>query len=561
MFGFVFTKKENIDIDSNNYQRFESGDYVCLYNPLNRFENDKLFFEDEKKIYLLDGVVFNKHKFEMDYNEEWSCAYKSLVESNVDFMDSLRGSFCGLIVDKESGNVEAFTNHSGEHTVYYTSDETGVSIFSNILFLKECGYKLPIEPDSEGCLELLSVGGVLHGLTPYKGVRRLMAGKRLNYSNKCLNIFDFHTFSNSPETDMSFEQCIDRADELFLQAVKRIFDKNQEYGYRNECDLSGGLDSRLAFFAARKLGFSDILNICYSQSGSLDHTVSKKICEDNKGEYVFIQMDGNILKNLDVKTTKTGGQIDYILYSGAMDACERIKDKNIGITCMGLLGEICKAEYVQGDAHTVPDWCGNNRTSLPYYYPKDCACKYKTYEELNLYERGFNIIVSSIIARQQYVEAYSPFVDPDFMEFILSIPVSYRKDCRFEIEWMKEKYPEAAAYTWQRSAKPLKDSTVKDINNIGGSIYGLTLRAVNKLCRKVKFNRQIISKYDMGPVEKWYINDVTVREYFDIYYEECIDKVTNRDVKSAIEFLWKSEQPYARAEVVNLLSIYKNVIS
>ena len=49
------------------------------------------------------------------------------------------------------------------------------------------------------------------------------------------------------------------------------------------------------------------------------------------------------------------------------------------------------------------------------------------------------------------------------------------------------------------------------------------MRAVNKLLRKTGINKQLISKYDMGPLEKWYANDASVRNYYSDYFEEyCI---------------------------------------
>lgn len=561
MYGFALTKKKNLSLIPKEYQIIDFQDYTFVYHPLEKFKDDKLFTEYHSCVCLLDGVIFNKKELKKQSGKNWQDTYFDLYLSGDKYIDTLRGSFCGVSVNKKENRVEAFTNQSGEHTIYYYIENKDITVFSNILFLKELGWKRRIEPDEKGCSEILGVGGVFSDHTPFQGIKRLTAGKKLAFSDGVLNIEPYHKFCNYPETDLPFDECIDGADILFTQAVKRIFDKNAEYGYRNECDLSGGLDSRMAYFTAEKLGFKSFVNVCYSSEGSLDHIISKEISKDRNSEYVFIPMNGDTLKEVDKKVKVTGGQIDYILFSEAITACEAIAHKNIGLTCMGLLGEICKAEYIQNGEHSDPSWCGSNRTMLPVQYPSEEAKQYHTYEELNLYERGLNLIVSSIIARQQYFEAYSPFIDPDFMDFMMKIPVQYRADCRFEIEWMKRKYPDAATYLWQRTGKTVLSSTTGDIKAPSSSMYSVLLRMINKSLRIVHIPFQILSRFEMGPVDKWYINNSSVRKYLYSYYKENISCVKNERLKDTIEMLWKSKEPYARIEVVNLLSIFRNIIT
>ena len=198
-------------------------------------------YENKKRIVLLDGVIFNKKQLMGDTYCDWADKYDSLIDEDDNFMNQLRGSFCGIIIDKANGSITAFTNQSGEHTLYYSVDSNMCTIFSNI------------EIDEQGCLELLSVGGVLRGSTPYKSINRLTACKKMYFDNSKVSIENYHKFSSYPETDLTFEECIDKCDILFCQAVRRIFEKNIEYGYKNECDLSGGLDSRMAYFSARKM--------------------------------------------------------------------------------------------------------------------------------------------------------------------------------------------------------------------------------------------------------------------------------------------------------------------
>lgn len=160
MYGFLMTNKQNISEEMSDFEKIECGIYCFFYNKLNKFESDKLFFETEHNIFLLDGVIFNKKALMNMYHKNWKHTFIDLYRSNgLNFIDILRGSFSGIIYDKKAHSIEGFTNHSGEHPIYYCENGGELTVFSNIMLLKEAGWKYNIKPDIDSCIELLSVGG------------------------------------------------------------------------------------------------------------------------------------------------------------------------------------------------------------------------------------------------------------------------------------------------------------------------------------------------------------------------------------------------------------------
>ena len=59
------------------------------------------------------------------------------------------------------------------------------------------------------------------------------------------------------EKDIPVEDAIENLDIAFCNAITRLVKKNEEYGYKNLADLSGGLDSRVIVYTLKRLGFDN----------------------------------------------------------------------------------------------------------------------------------------------------------------------------------------------------------------------------------------------------------------------------------------------------------------
>lgn len=569
MFGWIVIKNtinDNNDIGwMGNCKSIIYKEYIFLYNPMNKFKDDKLFFEDNEKIVLLDGVVFNKQELCSRFDKDWKHTFENLLKKNEDyFMDSLRGSFCGVVLYKKNDKIIAFTNHSGERTVYYTEMDRRIIITSHCSFLrnyyKNIGKKL--EPCREAHYELLITGSILFGKTPFNGVYRLAAGQRLVYANKILRNEFYHMFRNIPEHSFSLEECINEGDRLFRQAVDRIFRKNVEYGYQCECDLSGGLDSRMATWVAHDLGYKDVLNICYCVEGNLDHTVSKQIAEDLGNSYLFIPMDGSVFEDGERKVELFGGQVDYIVCTGALKALDAARNKNLGCMCTGLLGELQNAYWIESaDYHTAPGYYDRDlRTHLfKLNISEQNMEQYENYEQMNLYEHSANMYLLSALVRQQEVEVSSPFIDVDYLDFIYKVPLRWRANYGYVKKWMTVKYPKSTQYIWQHTGSPVNDD-VKLAQKIGRGVFNAedyAKRFLNKVLRIAKINYQLYRKQEMNPVNTWYRNSESLRSYLDNYYADNINRVMDNKMKDDLMQLFQEGNAFGKLEVVNILAIYK----
>ena len=569
MYGFLITRcipLQEASLDKPDILSYEN--VYFYYSPLPKFENDHLFYEDEEKIVLLDGVVFNNHEL---MKSRKCCSWRETMDQMIQenprtFQKELRGSFCGALLKKGSAEIMIFTNQSGEKTIYYTQQNTLfiAASHNNILtpILKSQGF--PLEPDFQAHKELLCTAEILHGKTPFQGIHRLTAGKYLLEKEESCEELRYHMFRNIPELDLTLEECVEELDKRFRKAVDRIFSKNKEYGYQGECDLSGGLDSRMATWVAHDLGYRNILNVCYCQSGNIDHTTSQKIAHDLGNEYFFLPMDGGeLLMDTDEVVDKFGGQVTFFVCTGANRAMREIAAHNIGLCCTGLLGELHNAYWTEGTVHTPPNYIGyigNLYSSVvPLQIPEKYTEGYDNFEHMNLYEYSVALFLSSALVRQQVCEVTSPFIDVDYLEFAYRIPLKWRKNYFLTMTWMTSKYPEAAKYVWQTKRMPVDKAYHQQFYfpKLLDDVRSLAVRCVNKAFSACHLLAQIALKSDMNPFEQWYCANPRLRQFLEDYYQKNIGRIADAQLQADVRKTYEQGRARDKLQAVNLLAVYK----
>ncbi len=131
--GFCISNVENNQILKNRYpERCVSGSiqceaYLLQWNTLNKYKDDKIFGQDEKYGYVLEGVLLNKKELFDKYHVN---SVKSLLQqmyriSGDRFCVELHGSFSGGIYDKSKDKWVLFTDQIGTKPLYYYMDGEG----------------------------------------------------------------------------------------------------------------------------------------------------------------------------------------------------------------------------------------------------------------------------------------------------------------------------------------------------------------------------------------------------------------------------------------------------
>lgn len=164
----------NVSIGEYKFPRFDSTRDLLVGNisgnnfsidrySLNKFQNDKLFFENDIYIVVLEGVVLNNHAF-IKAGETWQETVIRIYETSGDvFFANFKGSFSGLLFDKRKNKWLIFTDHIGSKHIYFTIKGMNYLFSSEIKYLYDSlkENKISYSLDEQAAYMLLSYGYML----------------------------------------------------------------------------------------------------------------------------------------------------------------------------------------------------------------------------------------------------------------------------------------------------------------------------------------------------------------------------------------------------------------
>ncbi|MBP8987825.1 MAG: asparagine synthase [Spirochaetes bacterium] len=554
-----------LDIQTNTKPGNKNGNTFSLeYKTSAKFHHDKVNFENDDFYLLLDGIVLNKKKLlEKSIQTNWAeYLIESYQKQGTQFFKHLKGSYYGFLFDKTENKWIVFTDHISSKPMYYAEYNNHI-VFSNnytglVNHLKKNGKKVTL--NEQGAYLLLSYGYVFEDITITNEIKRLMVGYCALVQNNKLNFEKFYTLTNNP-VEISENEAIEQIDKRFRDAVQLAFEKDKEYGYKHVASLSGGLDSRMTVWVAHDLGYTNQLNLTFSQSNYLDETIPKQIAADLKHEWLFKALDnGNFLKNIDETTQITGGNVLYYGLAHGLSLYNYLNFEKLGILHSGQLGDVVISTFYStlnkdkqfnfGDgAYSKKLLSAIKSFSFKENYPNE--------EIYKMYIRGFYGANQGLMGSQEFTETYSPFYDIDFMEFALSIPLKLRFNHYIYKKWLNKKYPKAANYIWEKDKVPVN---YPYWINIKGRKIPLN-QLVSKLASRIGIARYgINTKRHMNPLEYWYNNNNDLKLFIEKYFNENITLLENyTELKKDCEKLFLYGKGPEINQVISLMGAIKNI--
>lgn len=528
MFGWTLLINKN----GNSIPLCEGKNYIyndlgvsCFYERYPKFENDKIFYSNEKYLIILDGIIFNNNKLIDKYSKNSWCEtvifmYEKYGEQ---FYDQFRGSFNGVIVDKESKKIISFTNQIGDRTVFYCENNENIIISSNFNYIvdllknNKCKYKL----DENYVKYMLTFGFMLDETTCIENVKRLLPGYYLVYEKDNLETKKYFEFKND-EISISEEEALRRINETFINALKLEINKDKEYGYKSIMDISGGLDSRTVNYVSKRIGYNNILNISYSQMGSYEEKVTRELVKDLEFDYLYKALDNaSFIYEVDEIIEKNYGLTIFSGFTGGKQILESLNLSNIGIQHTGLLGDINDGSFSSVPYHESPYFEDKYRFSNlldKNILDNKVLEMYKTHELFCFYTRGLLGGLGTHLIRQNYIETYSPFQDIDFLNLTFQLPLDMRVNGIFK-KWLIKYYPEATKIVYDHTMCKITDSKIKI------KLKKIFIYLPRKIKRVLGFKNIQKSHESMNPYEYWYRNNKKLRDFVDLYYTENIDKL------------------------------------
>ncbi|MCK6211757.1 hypothetical protein KZX45_14500 [Georgenia sp. EYE_87] len=484
---------------------------------LPRFLDDKLFHEDERYIVVTDGVLLNKSALLRDRNaSSLAELVRGYLDDDVhDFFRYFRGSFSGAFYDKSSREWTAFTNHVGDKAVFWSTAGEMFAISSDVNDLltwnRAVGRQLSVNENA--VYSILTYGFMTGGETYANEITRVPPGHYLKVLGGTATVHRYHQLVRRPDelTGVAVEEIVDQLDAMFQDAVRTEFEKDVEYGYRHLVDLSGGLDSRMVTWVAHQLGYQDMLNITFSQSGYLDATIAAHIADHLGNEFLLKSLDDAsfIFDDSQIVAMNHG----LALYSGITGGKQLLDVLNLdhfGIEHTGQLGDVVVGSFLPRSSGTTPvRMAGAYSSRFADKLDRTHLDAYSDQEIYMFYQRGFNGALNTHLIRQHYTEVGSPFLNVELMEFCLGVPLALRANHKLYKEWIVRKHPGAASFRWEKTGAYLSEG------RLGAKLRGVRKYGPPRLRKALRLPAPArATANSMNPFEFWYATKPAVREHF-----------------------------------------------
>lgn len=544
--NFLLQIRKKIDNIEMAYKNFKvSNKEISIdYHFDGRKPSDSFCKSNSDYIILVIGVLFEDEKIQNREDYYFFKIIEMYKKHDADFPNFLRGCFCGFIYDVKKMTTIVFTDHSSCRRVFYFENDKYLYFSSDISklrsFTKFDENNLTI--DINGSKMLLQNGYMLGDTTIIKNVKKLLPGTSVKYkaAKKAFNVF--YDLNFLPPCDMVYSDAIDEMEKFFSRAVRREFNRDLLDQKSHLITLSGGLDSRATRIISKDLGYNKVTNITMSQSGYLDYTIALDISNRLNDDFIFFSLDnGKFLYNDILQSCKNNGgtalyngnaHIDYMI--------DNINSEQFGILHTGMIGDV-----VAGGSYITTDRIDFSKglySTIKGFCDFDVNTDYINYssQEMNLlYNRGINGAFNGLYSTQRTMEAYSPFIDPDFMYFMFSLPRDYVKDSKIYIDWMKKYHRTMLDFKWEKtSLRPSANKNIVFCSRIYKAIYR----------RVFKHNKK-----SMNPYDYWFKNKLEFKKEIEYEYNKAYTVlVENEELKTVLNELNKRDKTINKLLVISL---------
>jgi asparagine synthase (glutamine-hydrolysing) len=425
----------------------------------NRFDRDSITFVKDGRLFSIAGVILNSPEL-IKRNAASSledALFREFEGHGWSFPAGLRGNFSGIIYDEASDELLAFTNHLGARPLFHYGAPNGDILVSSDLMglsrlMKERA--IPRRIDETAARFILTFGFMLDERTLLEGVSRLPPGSVLAVGRDHRELRRYWSYSNEPR-EIGEGEAADSFYELFSQAIKRGFDKDEDYGFGHLALLSGGLDSRMISYFAHRLGYRDLLTVTFGQAGCEDERTAAAISAELGYDHLFMPLGaGDYLLDVEEPVRRNGGIVLYGGSAHAVRAYRRLDWNRYGLLHNGDLADVSQGDYVEGLRHTRPSpktWAYSTRlfgaieaeaTSIARGYPNQ--------EAFAIHTRGINGILNGSISALADTETDEPFLDADLVDFAMHLPLRLKYRERLFVRMIEDRFPDAARHPWQK---------------------------------------------------------------------------------------------------------------
>lgn len=420
---------------------------ISISNIKLNFSKNK-HLSDKKYVVIINGHCFNieeiKTLFKIDCNSFEELLYKA-YENDIlnEVLNKINGHFQAFIYDKILKKVFLISDRRGTHYIYYYksgNDFVFASEVKSILNLKNINTSI----NQKSFEYFMDLGYLIEENTWFENIKLIKPSSIIEYDIKTSGVKEYYywKYSEIPQQNLTFEESVAKLAELLPKAVRRMYDSNDEIMVL----LSAGYDSRMIASSFEKLSSKINLNFStFGQKGCDDLKIAKLIAKKLKQKHSLYS-----LNNDDVVKDRANAlwQIDGHCSIQHTHGLNLLNDypENIKTIFSGVAGG-----EIYGCTHFIPD---NFLDKIPTNkaYEKFLKKHSNNLIVSDYYQTPhfYPIVIDNLIRRfsfsvQQVVSSHFnvvfPFLDNDLLDFMNSVPDSYKRNYKLYYTALKKAFP------------------------------------------------------------------------------------------------------------------------
>lgn len=258
----------------------------------------------------------------------------------------------------------------------------------------------------------------------------------------------------------------------------------------------------MTFWVANELGYGNITNISYGKANSLDEEYGRKVSQALGNPFIFEEQDNvEFVYNIETLVRMNFGFATYVGITGGKKILSEQDFSKFGLEHRGQLGGAIVGSFCvdanDRDPHDMRSLQYSDRiTPLDQY-----VNEYENKEAFTMYYRGLQgTLMTHHHIRRHYTEAVAPFLDIDFMQYCLHLPLELRCGHKLYFEWINEKYPAALSIPNTRRLDTKGIDKKKLYHIMPTWMRHMAITISNKL----NLTTLISDKRGMNPMDYWY---------------------------------------------------------
>jgi asparagine synthase (glutamine-hydrolysing) len=458
-----------------NIVEFDEGIFGFNRLAIENIKKAKQPLIEGKKVFVFNGEIYNYKKlikkYDLNATTEIEVIAKMWEKKGVDFVKELDGMFAIAIFDKK---LYLFRDIFGKKPLYFTKSGIFASEIKAILPFVE--KKLNFKALSE----YLAYNSSIAPNTIYEGIYKLPAG--CYYDGEIKRYYDF----NRDEKEISKEEAVSKTHELLIKSIQKRIPK-VDFGSL----LSGGVDSSLIVAILSKIKKVDTFSVGYEGYENYDERRFAKIVAKHLGlkNYDVELNKKNFFKNFDEVLFYMDEPISDSSFFAAFELAKIINKKVVfsgegsdelflgyrryeeflGFFSAFLPNKKWLKKYLERYPEDIKEWevfrrffadevvfRGINETffqrqinkalkknayEVDYLrFFKDWGSFYFTYFDLKIWIGEVLLMKLDKMFMSNTIEARSPFLDKELVEFVFSLPENIRGSKKWIVKKIASNY-------------------------------------------------------------------------------------------------------------------------